>query len=93
MDLKKNQFGIVRLMILTTSVALVFAWIAHVRMPAVMAFGIGAYLSTIILWAIVRGPWLWSEFFRIQRVRKSRREEAMLDLERRRREESSRTTS
>ena len=50
------------------------------------AIYVGSYLLLMILWATFRGPWIWSELRRIRRERTERQTAAMLDLERRRRE-------
>ncbi len=80
------QFGVVRLLVFTTLVALLLGWMVRIRWNYFAAISVGSYLLLMILWATFRGPWIWSELRRIQRERKERQLATMLDLERRRRE-------
>ena len=84
----KNQFGIVRLLVLITCIGLVLALIVRLRFPIQVSLPVGIFFLAYILWGVVRGPWLWNEYWRILRVRASRRQEMHLDVERRREQQS-----
>lgn len=79
------QFGIVRLLVLTTLVALVLAWMRQIHWNAATAAIVSIYFAFMVLWITFRVPVIWRELRRIRRARKSIQDAAAADLELRRR--------